>query len=366
MAQSALRVSVLQVDGFRNLRGVRIEPGHGANVFVGDNGQGKTSLLEALDYACSLRSFRGALRAQLVGHEAPRARITADVHAEPLGRHYEVTIQRTERTITLDGKRPESAIAYYGPAACVVFHPGDLELIRGGPENRRRLLDRILLRTAPGYGETLRMYMRALRSRNVLLRQRTDDAKALAAYEPTLARTGSRVVSERRALVEHLAAAAIRSVEQVTGFDDGVGVEYRTRGSDDESAYRELLARSLGEDRQRLSTGIGPHGDEIVIRWGGRAARTVASQGQARAVALGLRLAEMTVLRERTGRTPWLLLDDVSSELDRARTARLFEHIAASEAQLWVTTTDPSIGELVVAPQWYRVHDGEVTNVSRA
>jgi DNA replication and repair protein RecF len=357
-----MRIERLRVDGFRNLRGIDLEPDACANLFVGANGQGKTSLLEAIDYVCTLRSFRGALRAQLVGHDAKRADVWMRANGEPVGHEFHVTVQRSGREILLDGKRPERAVHYYGGAACVVFHPEDLELVRGGPEVRRRLLDRILLRVVDGYGEAMRSYTRALRARNTLLREPQPDARAIAAFDPALARYGSFLVRERVSLTEELLPAAREAVADVALTDEDIRLQYRTRAPREADAYRDELAKQTPTDISRKATQLGPHADDVAVTWGGRAARIVASQGQTRALALALRLAELEVLRTRSGRIPWLLLDDVSSELDRDRTQRLFARVAALGAQLWVTTTDPGIGDLVPSARRFRVHSGGLEN----
>jgi DNA replication and repair protein RecF len=353
-----MRIERLRVDGFRNLRGIDLEPDPHANLFVGANGQGKTSLLEAIDYVCTLRSFRGALRAQLVGHDVKRADVRLRANGEPVGHEFHVTVQRSGREILLDGKRPERAVQYYGGAACVVFHPEDLELVRGGPDVRRRLLDRILLRVVDGYGEAMRSYTRALRSRNALLREAQPDMRAVASFDPALARFGSFIVRERSTLTEELLPAAREAVADVALTDEDVRLQYRTRAPREVDAYREELAKNTATDLLRKATQLGPHADDVAVAWGGRAARVIASQGQTRALALALRLAELEVLRTRSSRIPWLLLDDVSSELDRDRTQRLFARVAALGAQLWVTTTDPAIGDLVPAARRFRVSAG--------
>jgi DNA replication and repair protein RecF len=355
-----LRVSKLVVRGFRNLAAVSVEPDPRHNLFIGANGQGKTSLLEAVDYIATLRSFRGATRSQLVGHGVAQATARMIVEGGEVTHEFRVTIGRKSREISLDGKRPERAVQYYGAAACVVFHPQDLELVRGAPELRRRLLDRILVRVLDGYGEALRSYARALKSRNAILRTETANPRAAAAYDPIIARFGSAIVRARTALTDELLPAARAAADDIALSGHEISIAYRTKSPRDAEDYREALARAWDIDRARTATTIGPHTDDVVIKWGGRVAKDVASQGQTRAIALALRLAELEVLRARSGRTPWLLLDDVSSELDRGRTERLFARIAKLDAQLWVTTTDPAIAALVPSATRFIVKDGTV------
>lgn len=358
---ASLRVTDLRVDGFRNLRGVRVEPDARANVFLGTNGQGKTSLLEALDYVATLRSFRGAGRAQLVGHGAARAEAFLRVEGAEAPHEFRVAFDRKSREISLDGKRPERAVLYYGNAACVVFHPEDLDLVRGPPELRRRLLDRILVRVLDGYGEALRSYVRALKSRNALLRERQPDFRAVAAYDPQLARLGSAIVRARETVAAELLPAARAAAAEVALSDQEVSIVYRPSAPPDTGLYLDALQKALPSDLIRKSTSVGPHADDVSILWGRRLARVVASQGQTRALALALRLAELHVLQARSGRLPWLLLDDVSSELDRARTERLFALVAQLGAQLWITTTDPNVAALLPHARLHRVEKGAVS-----
>jgi DNA replication and repair protein RecF len=356
-----LRVSKLVVRGFRNLAAVAVEPDPRHNLFIGANGQGKTSLLEAVDFVATLRSFRGATRSQLVGHGVAQAAARMVVEGGEHEHEFRLTIDRKSREVLLDAKRPERAVQYYGAAACVVFHPQDLDLVRGAPDLRRRLLDRILVRVVDGYGEALRSYARALKSRNAILRSATPDPRAVAAYDPMLARFGSAIVRARIALTDELLPAARTAADDIALSGSEVSIAYRTKSPTDAESYREALARAWDTDRARTLTTVGPHADDVVIKWGGRVAKDVASQGQTRAIALALRLAELEVLRARSGRTPWLLLDDVSSELDRERTERLFSRIAKLDAQMWVTTTDPAIAALVPSATRFIVRGGYVT-----
>jgi DNA replication and repair protein RecF len=355
-----VRITELVVGGFRNLQGVRLTPDARANVLLGANGQGKTSILEAIDYAASLRSFRGATRAQLVGHEADAAQVLLRVEGAGLAHEYRVKLTRTTRDILLDGKRPERAVEYFGGAACVVFQPGDLELVLGGPDVRRRLLDRILVRVVDGYGEALKSYAKALRARNMLLRERHPDLRAVQAYDFPLARYGAAVVRARESVVGELVRAAQAALTELMRSSEVISVAYRAKAPGDQVAYAAMLASAVHNDLARRTTQIGPHADDLTLTWSGRPARVVASQGQTRSLALALRLAELHVIEGRTKTTPALLLDDVSSELDRGRIERLFAMVTRLGAQVWVTTTDPAIASLLPRAKRFEVTDGKV------
>ncbi|MBI5517046.1 MAG: DNA replication and repair protein RecF [Deltaproteobacteria bacterium] len=358
---AAVRIQEFTAQGFRNLAGVRLWPDPGANVLLGSNGQGKTSALEAVDYVASLRSFRGATRAQLLGHESPMATLGLRVDAPTGAREYRVRLTRTAREVLLDGKRPERAVDYFGSAACVAFQPGDLDLVRGSPELRRRLLDRVLLRALDGYGEALKSYTRALKARNALLRERTPEARAVQSYDYPLARYGSALTRARGSLAAELREAVARALGALDLTGAPVELAYRPRGAPDAEAFTRMLAEALPQDLARRTSTVGPHADDLALAWGGKPARVVASQGQTRALALALRLAELHAVAARNQCLPVLLLDDVSSELDRPRTERLFAYVAALGAQLWVTTTDPSIAALVPRARLFQVRDGRVS-----
>ena len=360
---TSLRITDVHVDGFRNLHGVALTPSPVANVLLGSNGEGKTSVLEAIDYAASLRSFRGASRSQLVGHDDKLAQILLKVAGPLMEREYRLRITRTGRDITLDGKRPQRAVEYFSGAACVVFHPGDLDLVRGPPELRRRLLDRILVRTVDGYGEALKSYAKALRSRNALLREKHPNAKAIQAFDFPLGRHGSALVRARIALVNDLVPAARRAFDEVALQSDAIELRYVPRAPGDQVAFTAAVAENLPRDLARRSTVLGPHADDLAITWSGIPAKVVASQGQTRALALALRLAELHVIETRTRIMPVLLLDDVSSELDRERTARLFRLVETLGAQVFATTTDVAIADLLPGAARFRVEAGQIVSL---
>ena len=362
----AVRITEIAVAGFRNLGSVRVAPDPHSNVLLGANGQGKTSVLEAIDYAASLRSFRGAQRGHLIQREADAAQILLRVEGAGIAREYRVRLTRTTRDITLDGKRPERAVEYFGDAACVVFQPGDLDLVRGAPELRRRLLDRVLVRAVDGYGEALKSYAKGLRARNALLRERAPNTQAVQSYDFGLARFGAAIVRAREGLAGDLAKAARRALAELDLGPDDITVAYRPRAPNDQLAYADALAQGLSADLARRSTAVGPHGDDLALGWGGVAARNVASQGQTRGLALALRLAELHVLELRTKRVPVLLLDAVSSELDHDRTERLFRHVATLGAQVWITTTDPRIAAMLPRPRVFEVQNGAVQRANTA
>ena len=339
------RLQQLSLRNYRNLRDVDFSPGPRFNVLHGDNGQGKSNLLEAIDYVGRLRSFRGARNEELIyrdGPGAPQADLTAVFTQQPLPRTHRIRLRRVGgRLVSIDGKRPRSRAAYHVLQQLVLFHPGDMQLSAGGPEQRRAFLDHMLTQFDATYGAALTAYERALRSRNRLLKAERADRRAILAYDHLLATEGAVVGRARARLIADLAPRVVTLFEEITGTTLGLQLSYQPRVDPEVSAIERALAHSLPKDLARGFTADGPHGDDLHIELAQAPARRYASQGQHRALVLALKIAELQDLAERVGSVPILLLDDVSSELDRSRNRLLFELLGRLGGQVFLTTTHP-------------------------
>ncbi len=227
------------------------------------------------------------------------------------------------RVALLDGKPQDRLDAYFDGLAAVCFAPDDLLLVKGGPEGRRRLLDRAAFNRWPAVLGEARDYVRALRARNAALRGGIPEVEA--SFRAPLVRAGARLVRRRRDVVGELAPRLGTAFGEISGpgapearfaYRPAAGVS--AEGSEEEIASRleHALVQRLPRDRERGFTSAGPHMDELVLALDGRGARAYASQGQQRALVLALKIAEIENLRAALGRPPLLLLDDVSSELD--------------------------------------------------
>jgi DNA replication and repair protein RecF len=226
---AALRVERLVVRGFRNLEDLDLAPGPRFNVVSGDNGQGKSNLLEAIYYLGALRSFRGAGREDLIAHAGSRAVLAARFSAEPAPIAARVGIDRDKaRQLALNDKRPRSTASWVGAVPMVLFHPGDVALAGGSPESRRGFLDRILEQMDPTYPGALAAYTKALRSRNRLLKM-GGDRRAIVAYDELLASSGAIVGQARRQLAQDLAPRVGDCFASVAGEELALEVAYRPR-----------------------------------------------------------------------------------------------------------------------------------------
>jgi DNA replication and repair protein RecF len=337
---------------------------------VGRNGQGKTNLLEAVYFLCTLKPLRASRLLELVRFQTATARVAGDFALGGARREIAVEIRDGLREASVDGKRTRALEEYFGGVSVVAFTPDDLAVVKGAPEERRTLLDRAVFNRFPGFLRASRTYLRALRSRNRLLK----DGAAhdyLEAYDETLAEAGSRILALRRDLLAELAPraeATVASIAQLSGARytyTPVHLEMDFALADVEmlaEALRRALRARLSRDQERGFTSVGPHADDLDIALDGHPARAFASQGQARALVLGWKIAEIENLRASLGRSPLLLLDDVSSELDPDRNAFLMRYLSGSGAQVLLTTTEPSLVRGAAGPDtlWLEVEQGVV------
>jgi len=349
-----MRLVSLQIERFRNLARVALEPSPRATVLVGENGQGKTNLLEAVFFLATLKPLRATRLAELVQFGEPSARVAGDFDGPGGIRRVEVRVEAGGRTALLDGK-PLGAGArldeYFEGLASVCFSPDDLLLVKGGPDGRRRFADRAAFNRWPAVLGEARDYVRALRSRNAALRS-AGPPEVEASFRTPLVVAAARLLVRRRALVAELAPRLAAAFREISGPDAPAALlEYRPaaglrlEGSEGEIAARlaEILAARLERDRERGFTSAGPHADDLALVLDGRGARAYGSQGQQRALVLALKIAEIENLRASLGRPPLLLLDDVSSELDPAKNRYLLAYLAALPAQVFLTTTDRAL-----------------------
>jgi DNA replication and repair protein RecF len=324
----------------------------GTTVITGANGTGKTSVLEALAYLGSRRSFRGAPPEALVRSGAESAVVRAAIEGPDSPSTVEAEIRpggrsRTKVNHKLTTARKDLATA----APCTVFSPDDLALVGGGPRGRRELLDDALGALDPRGARAADDVERVLRQRAALLRQAAGRATpevtaSLDVWDQRLAESGEALVASRRALADALGALVGEGYARLAGAAgrELVALSYARSWEGDLSG---ALGASRREDLRRGVNTVGPHRDDLVLTIDGREARTHASQGEQRSLALALRLSVHRLVCARTPLRPVLLLDDVFSELDPARSRALVEELPAGQSV--VTTAVPLPAGLEVA-----------------
>ena len=328
---------------FRNIASLDFEPAPRLNVIAGDNGQGKTSLLEALYFVATSRSFRAERLRELVQQGAEHGAVRAHIVEGGLRREQRATLGPRSRSLLIDGKRPTRLSAYAVRTPVVVFHPGDLELASGPATARRTLLDRVALFLDPASGDDRLRYTRALRERQRTLDERGTGAAGLEAYERLMAQHGARFSRARELAATRIAEALAPAFARMADPTLQLEVRYEPGGTGDADEFQAELVQRRGQDLRRRSASFGPQRDELELAIDGRSARRHASQGQQRILSLSLKVAELDCVREARGAHPVLLLDDVSSELDPTRTGAVYDFLRDTQSQVFVTTTRPEL-----------------------
>lgn len=343
-----MRLRHLWLEHFRSYPGLDLELPDGLTCVVGENGIGKTNLLESIGYLVHLSSFRGADNAAMVMTGADRAVVRGEATSKQRGLLIEAEIPRSGRgRVQVNRQRLQRASDLAAAARISVFAPDDLATIKGSPGLRRDFLDDAVVALWPRQDDTRRTLAQVLRQRNALLRQRggrsgrldPDSAMMLDIWDERFAAAGEALGAARRSLVDDLVPYVDDAYRSLSRRDDSVRLEYRPEWF--AAGLETALRDSRNDDLRRGTTLVGPHRDDLVVILNGALGRSHASQGEQRTLALALRLGVHLLLTERHGESPLLLLDDVFSELDRFRTAALFEALPPGQAVLTTAVTLP-------------------------
>lgn len=347
-----MRVNRLSATDFRNLASASLEPCGGVNLLYGRNGQGKTSLLEALWTLSLGSSFRTSRSAEMIRFDADCARLSMTCESGGRELEVELTLPRAAqgRRLTVNGvnRKPGEELARL---PVILFRPEDLEMVKAGPAERRALLDELGMQLSPRYRKNLNEYTRCLNQRNSLLRglpgRRLDGQTSgvLDVLDVALARLGVYLTRARKKLMERLETEAEALYADVSGGAEQMKLIYESGFGDLPEDVRaaelhccERLGSRRAEDVAAGFTTSGAHRDDLLFLLDGRPARAYGSQGQQRTCALSCRLASARVLGELCGEPPVVLLDDVFSELDPARCRYILD--AVTEAQVFLTGCD--------------------------
>ncbi|WP_243058309.1 DNA replication/repair protein RecF [Nocardioides sp. SR21] len=366
-------VSHLTLHNFRSYVAADVELSPGVTAFIGRNGQGKTNLVEAIDYLSRLASHRVASDAPLVRAGADQAVVRAAVVRDGRTAVLEVELNpgKSNRARINRSQLPR-ARELVGLVRTVVFSPEDLTLVKGDPSDRRKLLDDLLVLRTPRLAGVRADYDRVLRQRNSLLktaRMSRGALDTLGVWDDHLARTGAELLAERLALVDALRPYVGKAYETVArgATRDDADIEYKPSFDlEGRTGHDELTEALLAEVERRrpdeVDRGVslvGPHRDELLLRLGELPVKGYASHGESWSFALALRLASYDLLRA-DGDDPILILDDVFAELDTERRAQLADLVAGAEQVLVTAAVGADVPEALAGVR-YRVAGGEVT-----
>jgi len=379
-----MRLLTLVCENFRNYKELRAEWAPALNILLGANAQGKSNLLEAVYVLATGRSFRTHRERELVRWGADAAMAAGEAESGGLQTKIEIRWSERGKETFVGGVPVERRTDLLGVLQAVAFTPDHLQLVKGGPAERRRFLDECLVQISPGYRHEFSRYQRVLRQRNKVLEavaQRTIPLEALDAWTPQLVESGASLVARRAQAVEALSELAGQAHAGITEGRERLQILYRPFLAEDEAGgasywgdaqavkerFQEMLAEGRRDELRRGQTLTGPQRDDLQFLIDGSDARAFGSQGQQRSAVLSLKLAEISFMENQTGSRPILLLDDVLSELDAGR-RRLFVDAAAGRTQTFLTTASPEYlqgGWLQKEPfgemKWFQIEAGSLT-----
>ncbi|MCW2278285.1 DNA replication/repair protein RecF [Heliophilum fasciatum] len=376
-----MKIQRLELTQFRNYAEMAVDLQPGVNIFVGPNGQGKTNLLEAVTLLSGAGSHRDAKDAEMVKWQAAFYRIVAqgrpaagngaatspDLPATTV----ELAFGQQRKWARVNGRKLKRMNELAQTVNTVVFSPEDLSLVKGSPGQRRRFLDRELSQASPAYHQVLVHYQRMLSQRNALLKQiRNQLAKVhdIELWDEQMARCGATLLARRLDGVARLAPKARQIYRSLSAGKEELEITY---GSSlplpaDRAAWPTAILRHWAMSREeeilRQTTLTGPHRDDLNLYLNGRDARSYASQGQQRSIALALKLSEVQLIASIRQEPPIVLLDDVMSELDPLRREQLLTELNQQPIQVIITTTHlQALPEALIRQSAiFRVYEGKI------
>ena len=411
-----MRIRKLVLREFRNLKQAEFFPDPRLNFLIGQNGQGKSSVLEAISYLSTLRSFRGAKSAEVIRYGTPAADISAEISTadgligESLGDNIQaqlrILFQKTDefgtkasKSAFINGKGYRSSTQYLSQRFgdfelgfhSIIFNPSDHDLVRGDPAGRRSFIDRVLTAEDPAYLKTLTRYQKTLEQRNALLRTlEVPNPPLLLGYSEMLATDAAWLCRARLEWLSRLLNLITDNYSRIAPGSLPLRIFYLSNWAPEidglcipnghlglvnfsglsplpslelleQSFWKRLSSLEAAEWRNRSSL-VGTHRDDWAFYLGDQPLKGYGSQGEVRSALLALKLCEVTLFRERTGHRPLFLLDDFSSELDRDRRSQLLRFLNETDLQVFVTTTDESFlsewSQATSAGKKFRVSEG--------
>ncbi|AFY41012.1 DNA replication/repair protein RecF [Nostoc sp. PCC 7107] len=344
-------LKTLHLRQFRNYQEQRVEFNAAKTILVGNNAQGKSNLLEAVELLATLRSHRMARDRDLIKDGTDFAQINASLERDTGSSDLNLTLRRNgRRSVAINGEIVRRQMDFLGVLNAVQFSSLDLELVRGSPEIRRNWLDTLLIQLEPVYAHILHQYNQVLRQRNAFLKKNQDSAistqhSELALWDAQLATTGTRVIRRRDRAIQRLAPIAAAWHASISGSTEVLEIKYspniplaQNQPEEVQQAFLQKIQHRAVAELYRGTTLVGPHRDEVELTINQTPARQYGSQGQQRTLVLALKLAELQLIEEVVKEPPLLLLDDVLAELDPYRQNQLLDAIQ-DRFQTLITTT---------------------------
>ena len=337
-------IKEIELKDFRNYKELRTSFSKNVNIFLGNNAQGKTNLLEGIYLNAMAKSFKTTKDKELIRFGEEFCKIKTIAFFDDDEHSTEIVINKEgKKGVKLDGVKINRTSELLERIFIIIFSPEDLKIVKDEPEKRRKFIDRELCQIKPGYYNDLNNYKRVLKQRNTYLKEERIESSILDIWDHELARYGSKVIARRNEFIKRINEISKEIHKNISGGKENLELNYEPNisfSSELESDFYEIISSNRNDDIRNRTTGRGPHKDDLKISADGIDLRKYGSQGQQRTAALSLKLSEIKLIEEEMGEKPILLLDDVLSELDNDRQNFLIHSLGGN--QLFITTTDIS------------------------
>jgi DNA replication and repair protein RecF len=355
-------LSRLAVHNFRNIVETEILPSPAFNVLWGDNGQGKTNILEAIYIIGHLKSFRTTRNEDLIFHGKEESHLNGGILSSESKRIVDITIEKKGKKVLLDGKEVRNAATFFSTLRPIIFSPEEVSLTKGAPAGRRALIDRAIFQTDPAFLPRAQEYERCLRQRNSLFKT-AGGKREIEIWTEALLFAGSHIRRSRAAYLTRITPLLNDVYGRISGNSETASITfpYTSEKEQNQEIYlRKELERCRHREIHIAQTLAGPHRDDPFFQINGRSVRQFASQGQQRSFMLAFKTAQIIDIEEQTGEPPVLLLDDMTSELDKNRQEYFFDFLLTRKGQVFVTTTDikPMISAGLTEAKFFKVKEG--------
>ncbi len=369
-----MRLQRLSLLNFRNYKEAKIELTDGVHVIHGENGAGKTTILEAIYYLALTKSFRTTVDKHIISNQEKMFRIQGDFITNQ-GQKIQSAIayaSESGKQLTVNKQKAQKFSEYIGEIPLVLLYPADLNISQGSPLQRRRFLDILLSQSSKLYLHHLMQYNRSLRQRNQLLQQENCDPQLLASWEENLISHGTEIIAKRSETVEHLSQLAKQLYQDLSSKTDKIKIIYQSnvakRSSENnleslEAAYRQQFEQKRAREIAYGTTLIGPHRDDLLFLINGHPMKAYASQGEHKTFVIALKLAEFTYLQQQRSQSPILLFDDIFGELDANRIQQMLQQLS-DIGQVFITTTSRNFFDKLQSSEtpihYYQVQNGGI------
>jgi|TARA_B110000259_G_scaffold157956_1_gene180121 DNA replication and repair protein RecF len=359
----------LSVVNFKNFKGIEVSLNPKINCFVGNNGQGKTTLLDAIYYLSFCKSFLNSIDTQNVNMEESFFVLQGEYEREEKIERVYCGLKKGQKKVFKRNKKEYEKLAdHIGMFPLVIISPSDSNLITLGSDLRRKFLDGIISQFDHPYLETLLIYNKAITQRNALLkyfsRQRTFNQDQLDVWDDQVVKYGNVLYEKRKQLIEQLTPVFQRYYQQISGGKEQVELVYQSQLENGDFAGQ--LKQAYKEDSRRLFSTVGIHKDDLVFKLSGGQIKKFGSQGQQKSYLIALKLAQLEFLKSTVGINPILLLDDVFDKLDEERVSHILEMVNGNQfGQIFISDTHPKrieeiLSQLELESSVFEVNNKEV------